>query len=157
MLITVQGMILSHTPLLFWSYSSMVITPWFPYWLGSFFTGAVTLFVVLTLLKVHHQPLTSSISLSIIISLLILSFVAIKIPTLMLGILIMILAFTHNNRLLLVLGIVSFLFSISAYYYYLEITLLQKSLILGVLGLVILIVRWFIFHLLLSDKGERNV
>ena len=156
-LITVQGMILSHTPLLFWSYSSMVIEPWFPYWLGSFLTGAVTLFVALSLLKAHHQPLTSSISLSVIISLLILSLVAIKIPSLLLGILIMILAFAHSNRLLLGLGIVSFLFSISAYYYYLEITLLQKALILGILGLVILIARWFIFHVLLSHKGEKNV
>ena len=72
------------------------------------------------------------------------------------GIVILVLGFSGANRVLLGLGSVSLLFYISSYYYLLDTTLLDKSLSLFIVGLVLLIIRWLMSHILPIKKGTRH-
>lgn len=72
------------------------------------------------------------------------------------GILVVILGFAIGNRLLIALGVVSLLFSISSYYYLLEVTLLIKAQTLLALGLIILIARWLMLRLNAKPKEQSH-
>lgn len=61
---------------------------------------------------------------------------------LLLGSLLLILGYQSSHRLLMGLGILALLTFISAYYYFLDITLLEKSQTLILFGLLLLIIRW---------------
>jgi uncharacterized membrane protein len=58
------------------------------------------------------------------------------------GILIIVLGFAIQNKILMVLGIVSAILNLSSYYYFLDISLLNKSFILGGLGFTSLILAY---------------
>ena len=58
------------------------------------------------------------------------------------GLMIILLGFAGCNRVLLGLGVYALLLYVSAYYYFLDATLLEKSLTLLVIGVVLLLTRW---------------
>ena len=58
----------------------------------------------------------------------------------------MLLGFSNGNRLLVGAGIVALGFYMGAYYYLLHATLLEKSVVLLVTGLVLLGARWVILR-----------
>ncbi|MFT6712643.1 MAG: putative membrane protein, partial [Arenicella sp.] len=60
------------------------------------------------------------------------------------------------NRVLIGLAVMSLLFYISSYYYLLEISLLDKSLTLLVLGLVLILGRWLMLKLLEISKDSAG-
>ena len=122
----------------FWTY------PWF----GEIIIGVVTIYVVWSLLKRYGCILQERTTLVFLIAAILLCVVSLKVQGITVGIVIMILGFSASNRVLLGLGIVSLLFYISTYYYLLDITLLHKSLILLVAGLVLLTLRWFMLRLI---------
>jgi len=63
------------------------------------------------------------------------------------GAVVLVLGFAIGNRLLMGLGVVTLLFSISSYYYLLDVTLLTKAQTLLILGILLLSARWLMRHL----------
>lgn len=68
------------------------------------------------------------------------------------GAVVLALGFAIGNRLLMGLGVVSLLFSITSYYYLLDATLLIKALTLLLLGVLLLAIRW----LMMSGVSPRE-
>lgn len=60
------------------------------------------------------------------------------------GAVVLALGFAIGNRLLMGLGVVSLLFSVSSYYYLLDVTLLTKAQTLLLLGVLLLAMRWLL-------------
>ena len=106
--------------------------------------GAVTLYVVWSLLQHYGQPLKGRLSIAALSATLLICALSMNVQGVTVGMVIICCGFFCANRVLLGLGVVSLLFYISSYYYLLESTLLEKSLSLLGVGLVLLLVRWFI-------------
>lgn len=121
-------------------------------WLELILTTLVMLYLMIILAKEHKPELTKQLYGALLIAIVALSASAIYIPGIMLGTLIMLLGFNHSNRVLSGIGILALLFYVSSYYYQLHATLLEKSMILGVLGVSLLLGRWLVLSLLLPRK-----
>jgi hypothetical protein len=123
-------------------------------WLEVILTTLVILYLMIVLAKEHKPALTKQLYGALFIAIVALSASAIYIPGIMLGTLIILLGFNHSNRVLSGIGILALLFYVSSYYYQLHATLLEKSAILGVLGVSLLLGRWLVLSILLSVKEE---
>lgn len=115
---------------------------WMQPWVGEVFIGAITIFVVWSLIQRYGHILHERKTLIFLVAVIFICTVSIKVQGITVGIVIMLLGFSASNRVLLGLGIVSLLFYISTYYYLLDITLLKKSQILLIVGVALLFVRW---------------
>lgn len=124
---------------------------WIP-WLESVLTTIVVFYMVFVLIKEHTPKLTKELLIVLFSALIALSCSAFYIPGIMLGVLIVLLGFNHSNRVLLGLGIISLFYYVSAYYYQLNVTLLEKSIIFMLLGVLLLLGRWLAFSKLLLKK-----
>lgn len=122
-------------------------------WMGEALSCAVLLFVVWRLLKKYHVGLTSPIALMAFSSTLLIGLVSLEANGITVGLMILVLGFSSSNRVLMGLGIVSLLSYVSAYYYFLDVTLLEKSMTLLILGLVLLLIRWTLVHCSLFKKA----
>jgi uncharacterized membrane protein len=129
---------------------------WTKVWLGEVLIGAVTLYVVWHLLRRYNQTISARLSLTALLGALLLCAVSMKVQGITIGMVIMLLGFSGSNRVLLGLGITSLLFYISSYYYLLDMTLLDKSQSLFIIGLVLLIIRWLMLHILPVKKETRH-
>lgn len=127
-----------------------------PLWVGELLSGAVTLYVAWSILKRYGHKFTDLLTLSVFVATMILSAISIEVYGVITSILILLLGFSNSNRILMGLGIVSLLFSISSYYYFLNITLLEKAETLLMLGAVLLILYWVLKHFFLRDKEVEN-
>lgn len=76
-----------------------------------------------------------------------------RLPGIGLGGLLLVIGFANGNRLLLGIGLFGLLASLSSYYYFLDATLLEKSLILGGAGIALLAARWTMLHLTPTPKA----
>lgn len=72
------------------------------------------------------------------------------------GAVVMLLGFAIGHRLLLGAGVLSLLLGIGSYYYWLESTLLMKSLTLLGLGVLLLLLRWALRRWLSSAMAKPN-
>ncbi|GHE20861.1 DUF4401 domain-containing protein [Halomonas urumqiensis] len=70
------------------------------------------------------------------------------------GAVVVALGFAIGNRLVMGLGGVLLLLSITSYYYWLDATLLIKALTLLVLGVLLLAIRWALRHWWRAGRGE---
>jgi uncharacterized membrane protein len=61
--------------------------------------------------------------------------------------LLMLIAFSFLNRILLALGILALLSFLSHYYYQLQVTLLYKSMVLLGLAFILFAIRWLLLRL----------
>jgi len=157
-LILVENTTILKESMYAWHYrDALTFTLWFPPYLSPILEGLVVLFTALYVLKQHHIQYKTKVGILIIVSMLFFTVLGLEMPGLMLGILLVLLAFNHSNRVLLGLGIFSLLFSVSSYYYLLEITLIDKAMYLALLGFVLLLGRWIVFHLLLPTKEVKHV
>lgn len=104
-------------------------------WIDEGLNVGVLLYILYQLIK-HKKMLFDAsqkwLGLAVILLLCVATFFANGIVS---GILIMILGFATQNRVLLVLGIIAALLNLSSYYYLLDISLLHKSFILAGLGI----------------------
>jgi uncharacterized membrane protein len=123
-------------------------------WMELVLTTLVMLYLMVILVKEHQADLSKQLYGALFVAIVALSASAIYIPGIMLGTLIILLGFNHSNRVLSGIGILALLFYISSYYYQLHATLLEKSMILGVLGLSLLLGRWLVLSKLLSVKED---
>jgi hypothetical protein len=129
---------------------------WIQPWMGEVLLGAVALYVVCRLMQKSHVQAFSNLWLLTIAGALLLAFLSINANGLIVGVMIMLLGFSASNRVLIGLAVMSLLFYISSYYYLLEISLLDKSLTLLVLGLVLILGRWLMLKLLEISKDSAG-
>lgn len=156
-LIQIKSMMVFHQSILFWEYSSVYNTRlWFPPLLGFILESVVTLLFVVYLLKKYHSRLSGTLLYISMVSVILFTVLSYHIPGLMVALTVLLLGFYHSNRILLGLGIVTLLAYTSGYYYMLSITLLKKSMWLGLLGVVLLCGRWFVFTVILKDKEVKD-
>ena len=144
-----------HTPFL-WSYNEGFVELWFPSWLGALLSGVIFGFVLMHIVKQYQKTLHNKLKITLLLAVILLVLATLKIPTLLVSIFILILGFNHSNRVFLAVGVASFLFSISSYYYFLNITLLEKAGHLFIFGLLLLLLRWVVFHVVFK-KEAKNV
>ena len=129
---------------------------WAQPWLGEIIIGAVTLYVVWSLLQRYGQPIKGRLAIITLLATLLVCAVSIKVQGITVGMVIVCLGFLGANRVLLGLGIVSLLFYISSYYYLLDTTLLDKSQSLLVVGIILLFVRWLMLRIFPAHNEVLN-
>jgi len=92
-------------------------------------------------MKELHIDIKTWLGVAIASTLLILLIPSVTVPALLIALLYVIVAIQYRNKLLLGLAILGFIISLSYFYYSLEITLLEKSILMSVTGGLLLIVR----------------
>lgn len=124
-------------------------------WMGESLVGIVFLVIVRIILLKQKIQIPSKTSNLIFIGTGILILASIKAIGLTVGVIIILLGYHNANRILMGLGTVSLLFYISSYYYTLETTLLEKSLLLATVG-ILLLMGSAVIHYLLPVEGEKK-
>lgn len=135
-----------------WRYdiSNSIVRPW----MGEVLISLVVLWMVWCILRRYFQVLTAPIPLAIFAGTLLLCVVSLEARGITVGMAILILGFANSNRILMGLGIVSLLAYISAYYYLLDTTLLNKSFSLLLIGMVLLATRWALLKFINAREGK---
>ncbi len=128
------------------------LLPWLTPWMAEAIAVLVLWYVVWQLLIRSNQSLSGKVALSAFAAALLFSIVSLFAASITTGMIILILGFAASNRVLQGLGIVFLLYFVSLYYYYLEITLLEKSITLFVLGLLLLLMRWLLLNKLFKTS-----
>jgi len=126
------------------------------YWGGEIVLVLTLLYCVIHLLKRLNIDFKSTISLIVIIATLIFCFLGSHAAGVILSMIILICGFANSNRILRGIAICSLLFFTSQYYYSLNITLLEKSRHLFVLGLSMLLIPYLSSYLL-NGKTTQGV
>jgi len=121
-------------------------------WLGDLLTGAVLLGVVWALLRRGQAAFSRPLTIAVLAAVILLVLVSFKAPGLCVGVCIIVLGFAHGNRILTGLGIAALLVYVSSYYYTLDETLLVKSQVLAVSGVVLLLARWLMRRWLIDTR-----
>lgn len=113
-----------------------------PPWVGELVASGVLLCLLWFLFKrAASAPPQRTVIMSYV-AVLVLCIASFQAYGLSVGAIILLLGFAGSNRLLMTLGVVSLLFSISSYYYLLDITLLAKAQTLMLLGILLLAIRY---------------
>ena len=115
------------------------------WWLSSLGLAAVLLYLGLWTLNKLDFSLLSLPTVSMIAALVLLSIPIYETPGILAALIVLNLGFWCNNRLLLGLATIFLLFFLGTYYYYLDVTLLNKSYILMGSGGVLLLL-WAVFR-----------
>jgi len=123
-------------------------------WMGELLLGCVALYMVWALFRQYKQPIRQPVVMLSLLATLLLVAASFEATGLTVGMVIVLLGFMGSNRVLMGIGIMSLLFYVSAYYYLLETTLLQKSLILLAVGTLLLGLRWLMLHFV--SQGAVN-
>lgn len=111
------------------------------YWLGAAFNGAVLLWTVSRLLAREDIRTASVPGLRALFGTLLIALAALKTPGLDAAVLILLLGFANGNRVVAGLGVLALLSCLSAFYYSLASTLMQKSALMAATGLALLALR----------------
>jgi hypothetical protein len=110
-------------------------------WLGDALSAAVLLFAVVLLLRRERVALASPPGRAALIGAALLGIASFKAPGIGPAATILVVGFANGNRVLAGLGVLALLGYLSHYYYSLEATLLEKSIILACTGLALLVAR----------------
>ena len=128
-------------------------------WLGEILMGLVLLYVVWQLLQRQRIRIPGKMSGLSLIATVCLVVLSLKAYGLIVGIFIILLGYANANRILTALGIISLMYYISTYYYLLQYTLLEKSQLLAVLGISLLLayafLRFGIFNINKEATDEK--
>ena len=116
--------------------------------------GLVLIGLVLTLLKRGGQALTSRVSIASLILAALVALIGTQAPGITVGLVIILLGYSRGNNILTGLGLVTLVVFVSQFYYLLHLTLLEKSVVLFVSGLALLVVRQVLKHF--WPKGVSN-
>lgn len=126
-----------------------------PFWLFDVLFISAIAFSAWQLLLTSQMDHYSNWSKSIILIFILLAIVTLKAPGIMIGTILILLGFSHTNRVMIGLGVISLLFYSSAYYYMMEETLLFKSGLLFITALSLLLCRIALIKLTKRSK-EKN-
>ena len=125
-------------------------------WMGEVLSGLVFLGVVYVLLKRENIKPRDPIFIVVMVSVFLLSLASLKASGIACGIVIILLGFSGGNRILIGLGISSLIFYLSTYYYMLNTTLLVKSGVLGISGIILISAMFAIRYFAKISKGVHN-
>lgn len=139
-----------------WRLADSKTVLWVQPWMGEVLTSVVMLYVVWQLLQKYRQHLSSRIVVMALVGAFFVCAASLEAIGITVGIMIMLLGFSASNRVLLGIGIAALLFYISAYYYLLDITLLDKSLTLLIIGLVLLVARWLMLRIVSAEEEKGH-
>jgi uncharacterized membrane protein len=123
-----------------------------PHWVGELLTGIVIVYVVYQLLARQNIRFPARAATVAYSAALILILTSLKMYGVSVGVMVILLGYANGNRILTGLGIASLLFYISAYYYFMHTTLLEKSQWLALLGIVLVIASGIMRSLLFNNK-----
>ena len=135
-----------YTSMTYESITEQSILQLYAPWLGALLLGAVLLWVVFSLLRRGGLAITSRFGAISFIGAVVLTLASLKAPGVTIGVCILLLGYAHRNLVLTGIGIISLLAYIFAYYYQMDVTLLDKAQSLGMLGVVLLVLRWLLFR-----------
>lgn len=114
------------------------------WWVSAAVLALVLLYLAFTLLRELERPLLSPVGLWALGAVALFCIPAYQTPGILAAVIALLLGYWRTNTLLMGLATVFLLFFLGAYYYNLDITLLNKSYILMGTGAVLLVVRfWF--------------
>ncbi|WP_240618167.1 DUF4401 domain-containing protein [Halomonas heilongjiangensis] len=129
-----------------------------PAWLGPWVGEALGALALLLLLRHvfqrHAQAIAPSVRVAAYGAVAGLMLVSLQAHGLTQGAVVVALGFAIGNRLVMGLGVLSLLFAIGGYYYWLEVTLLTKALTLLALGALLLAIRWAMRHGWRGGQGD---
>ena len=123
-------------------------------WMGELISGVILILVSDSIFRRYPNG-TISIRLLIVIALSVWSVVSLLAHGVSMGIMIVVLGYINSNRLVTGLGIIALLSNLSVYYYFTEITLLQKSAVLLAMGSTLLIGR-YIMHRVVKEESNHG-
>ena len=115
-------------------------------------TLAISLYLLVTILKTLAVPLNSVHGILCFIGAILLALLAIPMTGLLSAVLVLLVGFYIGERLIFSLGIVGILSFIAWYYYSLQLPLLDKSMWLVGLGVILLLVKILVSKMLLTPK-----
>ena len=111
-------------------------------WMGSLTAGLVMLALVWYLLKQHLDIRSTKVISLIMLPTLLFLLASFEAHGISIAVTIMLLGFANGNRLLTGLGIAALLYYVSIYYYLLDTSLLEKSGLLAILGVLLISARF---------------
>ena len=155
-LISLTGTVLYGYNITEWQLTSSQPEPWVQAWMSEALIGVVMLYVIWQLLQRHHQTISAQLTAGILLAALLLCAASMEAPGITVGITILLLGFAGSNRTLLGLGIVSLLFYISSYYYFLDVTLLAKAQTLFLIGLTLLATHGLMLRIKPKNRETEN-
>ena len=126
---------------------------WWQNYLDEVLSASVMLYVIWMLLHENVTQHSKGIVGAALMATSLLCVASIEAQGITVGMVIILLGFSRSNTLLLGLGICSELFYLSFYYYQLDLSLLEKAQTLFILGVVLLIIRWFLLRITASKNG----
>jgi uncharacterized membrane protein len=118
--------------------------------------AAIMLYVVWNILQRLGHGAAERISIAALIGIVLLSVVSYVAHGISVAMFILIIGFSGSNRVLMGIGVISLLSSISAYYYFLNVTLLEKALVLLLTGMLLIVVRWVLLHTVKKQSGVQH-
>jgi len=113
--------------------------------IGRVLTAAILVWIAIAIARDEGHGPTSRVALAAGGSALVIGLLSLGAPGLASALLVLLLGFAAGNRLLMALGVLSLLGFVSHFYYSLHATLLEKSGLLAVTGLVLL-AAWFLLR-----------
>lgn len=122
------------------------------YHIATVLNSAVLFFFIYRVMQEQGVGYQSTTGKLLILAAVLMLFLAMPVIGLSSAVLVLLVGFTRQNKILMVLGVLSLLGFVSWYYYSLNTTLLNKSLILMVMGLVLL-VAYFMVRKIYQAKG----
>ena len=128
-------------------------------WLEEGLSIAILLFVLHQLHRRQGLKLIDKVNVSHLILLLVVCVLTFYANGLAMSLMLLLLAFAARNHFLLTIGVVSALFNLSAYYYWLDISLLDKSIVLMGVGIACLLLFYMSKKVKLSPEqaiGENH-
>ena len=150
------------TALVWMTYASMVVPLYHRGYKAPLFSDgalmlglfSILLYVVWMILK-ESQKLEDRrvISLSAV-ALVVLAFFSMNVHSLVVGVILLLVGYAHSHRLLIGLGVLSSLASLSHYYYFREETLMEKAGLLLLLGVGLLVGRFVMRYALKKEEVQ---
>ena len=108
---------------------------------ASLLAGVVLLSVVWVLLQRSQIKLMSGPGLGSLLLSLLIAIIGIRTPGITMALVFVLLGYAHGNKVLTGMGLITLVVFVSQFYYQLNLSLLQKSLVLFFSGIVLLLVR----------------
>lgn len=127
--------------LFYWLNETTLEQSWY-YYLDELLLLFTMLYLIVTLMQRSQHYFPFNTKLAIIGATICLCLLSMQASGITIGFALLIVGFSNSNKVLQGLGITSLLFYISSYYYLLTLTLLEKSVILLMMGLFILAIRY---------------
>ncbi len=111
-------------------------------------------FVVWKILEQKNKLEDKKLLLFSFIAVVLLGLLSLKVSGLVTGVMLLLIGFSSSHRLLMGLGVVLSLFFISNYYYFMGETLLDKSIVLALVGSLLLIARWLVKKFMFKEVSD---